>query len=190
MEGHCSTGQSPQWDVVPMEEEEHLLNTNHDSLMPFPPASCHFFLGPTTIPSGYPNTYISTTGFPPQQLLVLNCCGVLLSVASRKFQPTVSLPSSHYENSCYVVSSTTSNQYTRLRVCRTILAGLQYKGRRACGSLCTTLAPSRFVSRSTWTPARSKWHNFLIPSLYRFSNDLFDSVWFPVKMKRVCSYKD
>ena len=22
MEGHCSTGQSPQWDVVPMEEEE------------------------------------------------------------------------------------------------------------------------------------------------------------------------
>ena len=22
MEGHCSTGQSPQWDVVPMEEEK------------------------------------------------------------------------------------------------------------------------------------------------------------------------
>jgi len=22
MEGHCSTGQSPQWVVVPMEEEE------------------------------------------------------------------------------------------------------------------------------------------------------------------------
>ena len=22
MEGHCSTGQSPQWAVVPMEEEE------------------------------------------------------------------------------------------------------------------------------------------------------------------------
>jgi hypothetical protein len=22
MEGYCSTGQSPQWDVVPMEEEE------------------------------------------------------------------------------------------------------------------------------------------------------------------------
>ena len=22
MEGHCSTGQSPQWTVVPMEEEE------------------------------------------------------------------------------------------------------------------------------------------------------------------------
>ena len=22
MEGHCSTGQGPQWDVVPMEEEE------------------------------------------------------------------------------------------------------------------------------------------------------------------------
>jgi len=24
MEGHCSTGQSPQWAVVPMEEEEHI----------------------------------------------------------------------------------------------------------------------------------------------------------------------
>ena len=24
MEGHCSTGQSPQWAVVPMEEEEYL----------------------------------------------------------------------------------------------------------------------------------------------------------------------
>jgi len=23
MEGHCSTGQSPQWAVVPMEEEEY-----------------------------------------------------------------------------------------------------------------------------------------------------------------------
>ena len=26
MEGHCSTGQSPQWAVVPMEEEEDLIN--------------------------------------------------------------------------------------------------------------------------------------------------------------------
>ena len=25
MEGHCSTGQSPQWAVVPMEEEEELI---------------------------------------------------------------------------------------------------------------------------------------------------------------------
>jgi hypothetical protein len=25
MEGYCSTGQSPQWAVVPMEEEEELL---------------------------------------------------------------------------------------------------------------------------------------------------------------------
>jgi len=24
MEGHCSTGQSPQWAVVPMEEEEDI----------------------------------------------------------------------------------------------------------------------------------------------------------------------
>jgi len=24
MEGHCSTGQSPQWAVVPMEEEEEV----------------------------------------------------------------------------------------------------------------------------------------------------------------------
>ena len=24
MEGHCSTGQSPQWAVVPMEEEEDM----------------------------------------------------------------------------------------------------------------------------------------------------------------------
>ena len=28
MEGHCSTGQSPQWAVVPMEEEEEVLEFN------------------------------------------------------------------------------------------------------------------------------------------------------------------
>jgi hypothetical protein len=28
MEGSCSTGQSPQWAVVPMEEEELLLCVN------------------------------------------------------------------------------------------------------------------------------------------------------------------
>jgi len=27
MEGYCSTGQSPQWAVVPMEEEEDFLET-------------------------------------------------------------------------------------------------------------------------------------------------------------------
>ena len=26
MEGHCSTGQSPQWAVVPMEEEEDIYD--------------------------------------------------------------------------------------------------------------------------------------------------------------------
>ena len=26
MEGHCSTGQSPQWAVVPMEEKEEVEN--------------------------------------------------------------------------------------------------------------------------------------------------------------------
>ena len=36
MEGHCSTGQSPQWAVVPMEEEEvegatNFLNSVHGS---------------------------------------------------------------------------------------------------------------------------------------------------------------
>jgi len=29
MEGHCSTGQSPQWAVVPLEEEEDI---NEDSM--------------------------------------------------------------------------------------------------------------------------------------------------------------
>jgi len=29
MEGHCSTGQSPQWAVVPMEEEEEIKNRGH-----------------------------------------------------------------------------------------------------------------------------------------------------------------
>jgi hypothetical protein len=29
MEGHCSTGQSPQWAVVPMEEEEEELYNVH-----------------------------------------------------------------------------------------------------------------------------------------------------------------
>ena len=38
MEGHCSTGQSPQGAVVPMEEEEEVrcvkeLETNHYILM-------------------------------------------------------------------------------------------------------------------------------------------------------------
>jgi len=28
MEGHCSTGQSPQWAVVPMEEEEDKIKKN------------------------------------------------------------------------------------------------------------------------------------------------------------------
>jgi len=28
MEGYCSTGQSPQWTVVPMEEEEELIRNN------------------------------------------------------------------------------------------------------------------------------------------------------------------
>jgi len=28
MEGHCSTGQSPQWAVVPMEEEEEHSEEN------------------------------------------------------------------------------------------------------------------------------------------------------------------
>jgi hypothetical protein len=27
MEGHCSTGQSPQWALVPMEEEEEVAGT-------------------------------------------------------------------------------------------------------------------------------------------------------------------
>ena len=27
MEGHCSTGQSPEWAVVPMEEEEYIYFT-------------------------------------------------------------------------------------------------------------------------------------------------------------------
>jgi hypothetical protein len=30
MEGHCSTGQSPQWDVVPMEEEEEVVQKMHE----------------------------------------------------------------------------------------------------------------------------------------------------------------
>jgi hypothetical protein len=30
MEGHCSTGQSPQWAVVPMEEEEILKSCNDE----------------------------------------------------------------------------------------------------------------------------------------------------------------
>ena len=29
MEGHCSTGQSPQWAVVPIEEEVNTTHSNH-----------------------------------------------------------------------------------------------------------------------------------------------------------------
>jgi len=32
MEGHCSTGQSPQWAVVSMEEEEEVTYRRKDSL--------------------------------------------------------------------------------------------------------------------------------------------------------------
>ena len=39
MEGHCSTGQSPQWAVVPMEEEEEVLRELH-----FSPASSYGIL--------------------------------------------------------------------------------------------------------------------------------------------------
>jgi len=30
MEGHCSTGQSPQWALVQMEEEEDFITTAQD----------------------------------------------------------------------------------------------------------------------------------------------------------------
>ena len=29
MEGHCSTGQSPQWAVVPVEEEEEVFRSGY-----------------------------------------------------------------------------------------------------------------------------------------------------------------
>jgi len=32
MEGHCSTGQSPQWAVVPMEEEEEEEGLNGEAV--------------------------------------------------------------------------------------------------------------------------------------------------------------
>ena len=32
MEGHCSTGQSPQWALVPMEEEEEVIATRCTNL--------------------------------------------------------------------------------------------------------------------------------------------------------------
>ena len=35
MEGYCSTGQSPQWAVVPMEEED-LFRDTHSDLPKFP----------------------------------------------------------------------------------------------------------------------------------------------------------
>ena len=38
MEGHCSTGQSPQWAVVPMEEEECGTLT----MFPFTGSYLHF----------------------------------------------------------------------------------------------------------------------------------------------------
>jgi hypothetical protein len=31
MEGYCSTGQSPQWTVVPVEEEEEEMKNCHKS---------------------------------------------------------------------------------------------------------------------------------------------------------------
>ena len=35
MEGHCSTGQSPQWDVVPMEEEGYLPTMTYILNIPY-----------------------------------------------------------------------------------------------------------------------------------------------------------
>jgi hypothetical protein len=45
MEGHCSTGQSPQWAVVPMkEEEESQYSALFFSLIMLPEYECfHFF---------------------------------------------------------------------------------------------------------------------------------------------------
>ena len=37
MEGHCSKGQSPQWAVVPMEEEH--LKADHEEVVNFSQAS-------------------------------------------------------------------------------------------------------------------------------------------------------
>jgi hypothetical protein len=33
MEGHCSTGQSPQWATVPMEEEQEDADTLNNGLL-------------------------------------------------------------------------------------------------------------------------------------------------------------
>jgi len=35
MEGHCSTGQSPQWAVMPMEEEEEIINLVRERMSEF-----------------------------------------------------------------------------------------------------------------------------------------------------------
>jgi len=32
MEGHCSTGQNPQWAIVPMEEEEEVVGQTNDDV--------------------------------------------------------------------------------------------------------------------------------------------------------------
>jgi len=52
MEGHCSTGQSPQWAVVPMEEEEEFVKQNQPDVS----MSQIYFIGVTL--------YMFRTDFP------------------------------------------------------------------------------------------------------------------------------
>ena len=53
MEGHCSTGQSPQWAVVPMEEEEeeYILHYIFYTLLPTASEDIEICSGMCILPS-------------------------------------------------------------------------------------------------------------------------------------------
>ena len=46
MEGHCSTGQSPQWATVPMEEEQEDADTLNNGLLLYLVASESLSISP------------------------------------------------------------------------------------------------------------------------------------------------
>jgi len=72
MEGHCSTGQSPQWAVVPMEEEEEDM-TNHTTYSVVDGRSG--FRNPASM------RFSDCTGGPP--CLLYNGCRFSLSMVKR-----------------------------------------------------------------------------------------------------------
>ena len=76
MEGHCSTGQSPQWAVVPMEEEEVCLLTMNDCTTDI---RCEVILVWSCSKTGKKSSLFQDFRF------LLQCCWRFMSSGTRHF---------------------------------------------------------------------------------------------------------